>query len=48
MGAAVIPKSINKSRIKENFEIFDFTLTADEIDELQKLETGRRMMAVDR
>ncbi|XP_058796886.1 uncharacterized protein LOC131667472 [Phymastichus coffea] len=44
LGAAVIPKSANKSRIKENFEIFDFTLTPDEIIELRAIETGRRMM----
>ncbi|XP_011641646.1 1,5-anhydro-D-fructose reductase-like isoform X1 [Pogonomyrmex barbatus] len=42
-GVAVIPKSVTKSRIKENMEIFDFTLTSDEMNAIRKLGTGERI-----
>ncbi|XP_029666590.1 1,5-anhydro-D-fructose reductase-like isoform X3 [Formica exsecta] len=41
---APIPKSITKSRIKENIEIFDFTLTSDEMNAIRKLGTGERVV----
>lgn len=47
VGAAVIPKSVTKSRIKENFEIFDFQLTDDEMKILKSLETGKRLTSLD-
>lgn len=34
----LIPKSIHKERIKENFNIFDFALTAEEMAEIEKLD----------
>ncbi|KAJ1337173.1 2,5-diketo-D-gluconate reductase A [Microdochium nivale] len=34
-GFVPLPKSVTPSRIKENFEVFDFELTADEIAELE-------------
>ncbi|CAL1674040.1 unnamed protein product [Lasius platythorax] len=40
---APIPKSVTKSRIKENMEFFDFTLTSDEINAIRKLGTGERV-----
>lgn len=46
MGAAPIPKSVTKSRIKENFEIFDFNLTAEEMELIQSVETGDRVAAM--
>ncbi|MDD4011166.1 MAG: aldo/keto reductase [Sphaerochaetaceae bacterium] len=36
----VIPKSVNPDRIKENFEVTGFTLSEQEISELEKLDTG--------
>ncbi|XP_032686431.1 1,5-anhydro-D-fructose reductase isoform X2 [Odontomachus brunneus] len=42
-GVAPIPKSVTKSRIKENMEIFDFELTLDEMSVIQKLNTGERI-----
>lgn len=36
----VIPKSIHEERIKENFDIFDFTLTEDELEILKAADTA--------
>ncbi len=44
-GDIVFPKSVTPARMKENFEIFDFELTGDQmsrIDGLDKGEEGRR------
>ena len=46
MGAAPIPKSVTKSRIKENIEIFDFELTPEEMKDIQSIETGTRVAAM--
>ena len=40
-GNIVIPKSSNLAHLKENFEIFDFELTKDEMDEIKKLDKGK-------
>lgn len=39
-GVVVIPKSTHLERIQANFEIFDFKLTQDEINEISKLDMG--------
>lgn len=43
-GVVVIPKSVHEKRIKENFSLFDFELTAEEIKQLTKLDTAAPMI----
>ena len=42
MGFAVIPGSKNVDHIRDNFDLFDFTLTDEEMAEIAKLNTGTR------
>ncbi len=37
----VIPKTVHKERMIENFNILDFTLTEKEMDAIAMLETGK-------
>lgn len=39
----IIPMSVHKERMEENFNIFDFTLTAEEKVQIEALDTGKSL-----
>jgi diketogulonate reductase-like aldo/keto reductase len=41
-GLCAIPKSVKAHRIKENFDVFDFSLTPEEVTAIDALDTGLR------
>ena len=40
-GVITLPKSTNKERIKTNLDIFDFTLTNEEMEAIRQMDTGK-------
>lgn len=42
-GSVVIPKSVHENRMKENIDVFDFELTADEMKKIEALDTGKSL-----
>ena len=42
-GIIIIPKTTHVERMKENIDLFDFTLTEDDLKEIRKLDTGRNV-----
>lgn len=42
LGNVVIPKSVTPSRIEENFDVFDFQLSAAELTAIEALDAGER------
>lgn len=46
-GIVIIPKSVHKDRMKQNLDIFDFTLTDDEMEQLKALDENKSMWAED-
>ena len=43
-GVQAIPKSVTPSRIQENFQIFDFNLTEEEMDHINAFECNGRLI----
>jgi 2,5-diketo-D-gluconate reductase A len=43
IGNVVFPKSVTPSRIDENFDVFDFALTAAEMEAIDELDAGDRI-----
>jgi aldehyde reductase len=44
----VIPKSIKRNRLEENFKVFDFKLSADDITDINRLDRNWRILTLDR
>jgi len=42
-GVVVIPKSVRRERMEENFDIFDFALSEDEMRKIATLDTGKSL-----
>lgn len=43
-GISAIPKSVNAGRIKENFQVFDFELSAEEMVQMKSIDQGMRVL----
>lgn len=41
-GVVVLPKSTHAGRIKQNFDVFDFNLTSEDMTDITALNTGKR------
>ena len=41
-GVVVLPKSTHAERIKQNFDVFDFNLTSEDMTAITALNTGKR------
>lgn len=47
LGTVPIPKSATKTRIEQNIDIFDFSLTAEEVQHLNTFNTGYRISGME-
>ena len=39
-GVVVIPKTIHEDRMRQNFEVFDFTLSEEDMDKIRAMDIG--------
>ena len=46
-GVIVIPKTVTKSRLEENADIFDFSLSPEDLASIDTLDTGRRLVEIE-
>ena len=42
-GVIIIPKSVHKERMEQNIDIFDFTLSNEDMAEIARLDTGKSL-----
>ena len=42
-GIAVIPKTLNKERMKENIDLFDFSLTDEEMEQIKTIDENKSL-----
>ena len=45
-GYIVFPKTTNEIHMKENIDIFDFSLTDEEMNQISKLDCGKRFFTL--
>ena len=43
-GVSFVPKSFNKDRMKQNLDIFDWSLTEEELNKISKLPQRRGIL----
>jgi 2,5-diketo-D-gluconate reductase A len=43
LGNVTMPKSVTPERIRENFDVFDFELSGDEMEQIAGLDRGARL-----
>jgi diketogulonate reductase-like aldo/keto reductase len=42
-GIIIIPKTTHKERMQENIDLFDFTLSDNDLQAIQRLDTGHNV-----
>lgn len=47
-GIAVIPKSTNPERVKQNLDVFNFELSSEDMERLSKLDINQRLLQFDK
>ena len=43
LGVVIFPKTVQKARMLENFQIFDFELSQDEMESIRKMDSDKRV-----